>query len=57
MREDPIIREVREYRRRHAAKYSNDIHKICEALRKREDDSDRKVVERPARVRLPRTGS
>ena len=57
MREDPIVKEVREYRRRHAAKYGNDVHKICEALRKLENDSTRKVVERPARLRLPKTGS
>ena len=36
MFEDPIVEEVRRYRKEHAAKYGNDIHRIFEAFRKQE---------------------
>lgn len=36
MIEDPIVEEIRRYRKEHAAKYGNEIHRICEALREAE---------------------
>ncbi len=44
MFDDPIVEEIRRYRKEHAAKYGNDIHRICEALRENQKKSKRKVV-------------
>ncbi len=44
MFEDPIVEEVRRYRKEHAAKYGNDIHRIFEALREKQKKSNREVV-------------
>lgn len=44
MFDDPIVEEIRRYRMEHAAKYGNDIHRICEALRENQKKSKRKVV-------------
>ncbi len=41
---DPIVVEIRRYRKEHAAKYGNDIHRICEVLRENQKKSKRKVV-------------
>jgi len=38
---DPIVDEVRRYRKEHAARYGNDLHRIVEALKKRECESQR----------------
>ncbi len=38
---DPIVEEVRRYRREHAARYGNDLNRIVEALRKKERESHR----------------
>ncbi len=57
MQDDPIVAEIRRYRAEHAAKYGHDLDRICEALRKRQAESSRKVVKRSPRMRLPNTGS
>lgn len=57
MTEDPIVEEIRRYRREHAARHGNDLAAICNALREREAKSTRKVVDRPPRMLLPQTGS
>lgn len=36
---DPIVEEVRYYRKEHAARYSNDLKQIVEALKKKERES------------------
>jgi hypothetical protein len=36
---DPIVEEVRRYRKEHAARYGNDLNRIVEALRQRESES------------------
>lgn len=36
---DPIVEEVRRYRKEHAARYGNDLKRIVEALRQRESES------------------
>ena len=38
---DPIVEEVRRYRKEHAARYGNDLNRIVEALKKRECKSHR----------------
>ena len=38
---DPIVEEVRRYRKEHAARYGNDLNRIVEALKKRECESPR----------------
>lgn len=57
MIEDPIVKEIRRFRRGHAARHGNDLDRICKALREREARSKRKVVNRNPRGLLPRTGS
>lgn len=44
MNEDPIVEEIRQYRAEHAARYDNDLKKICEALREREKQSKKEFV-------------
>jgi hypothetical protein len=39
MFDDPIVEEIRRYRKEHAAKYGNDIHRIFEAFREMEKQS------------------
>lgn len=41
---DPIIEEIREIRKAHAAKYDNDLDRIVEALREKERLSTRPVL-------------
>jgi len=38
---DPIVEEVRRYRKEHAARYGNDLRRIVEALKKKESESNR----------------
>ncbi len=54
---DPIVEEIRRYREEHAARYGNDLGRICEALRERQRNSTRKVVTRSPRPILDKTGS
>ncbi len=39
MIEDPIVEEVRRYRKDHAKQYGNDLKRIVEALKKKECES------------------
>jgi hypothetical protein len=57
MNEDPIVAEIRQYRKEHAEKYGHDIGRICEALREAEAKSSRKIVHREPRLLLQNTGS
>ncbi len=50
MIEDPIVAEIRRYRKQHSLKYRNNLGRICEALRKRQMMSERKVVTHPPRL-------
>jgi hypothetical protein len=38
---DPIVEEVRRYRKEHAAHYGNDLNRIVEALKQKERESNR----------------
>jgi len=57
MTEDPIVAEIRRYRKAIAAKHGNDIRRIAEALRKRERESRRELQNPGPKRRLDRTGS
>ncbi|MCF6319318.1 MAG: hypothetical protein L3J83_08580 [Proteobacteria bacterium] len=57
MKEDSIVSEIRKHRANHAAKYDNDLGKICEALRKKQNNSERKVVTGRPKILLNKTGS
>ena len=41
MIDDPIVDEIRRIRRAYAEKFNNDLHAICEDLRRQERESDR----------------
>ena len=44
MNPDPIVEEIREIRKAHAAKYGNDLDRIVEALREDERASKREFL-------------
>ena len=41
MIDDPIVDEIRRIRRKYAEQFENDLHAICEDLRRQERQSDR----------------
>ncbi len=57
MTEDPIVAEIRQYRKAIAAKHGNDLRRIVEALRKRERESDRKVLNPGPKQHVNRIGT
>lgn len=57
MIEDPIVEEVRKYRKEHAAQYGNDLRRIVDALREKERQSSRKLLNPGPKLRLKETGS
>lgn len=57
MIEDPIVEEIRRYRKAHAAKYGNDLKRIVEALRKKERLSKRALLNPGPKALLKNTGS
>ena len=44
MLEDPIVEEIRQHRKAHAAEHGNDLGCIVQSLRKRERESDRPLL-------------
>jgi hypothetical protein len=46
---DPIVEEVRRFRREHSARFGNDLDAICENLRQHQASSGRRVVRLQAR--------
>ena len=44
MIEDPIVEEIHRYRKEHAAQYGNDLKRIVEALREKERNSKRTLL-------------
>ncbi len=44
MIDDPIVKEIRKYRKAHTEKYTHDLKKICVALKEKESKSGKKVV-------------
>ena len=57
MIKDPIVEEVRKYRKEHASKYGNDLKCIVDALRQRETVSKRNLVNPGPKLALSQTGS
>lgn len=57
MNEDPIVAEIRRHRKEHAVEHGNDLKRIVEALRKRERESKRNLLNPGPKVRLDKTGS
>ena len=57
MIEDPIVAEVRRHRKEHAAEHGNDIKRIVEALRKREREPKRNLLNPRPKLLLDKTGS
>lgn len=54
MYEDPIVSEIRKYRSEHTIEYGYNLDRICEALRKRQKESRRKIVIHSPRLLLSR---
>ncbi len=57
MTEDPIVEEIRRYRKEHAAKYGNDLKRIVEVLREKERISKRTRLNPGPKELLRKTGS
>ena len=57
MKQDPIVEEVRKARQAHAEKHNYDMDAIFADLKKREKSCGHRVVSRPPRLRLKKTGS
>jgi len=53
MPDDPIVAEIRAIRKAHAEKFNNDLHAICEDLRRQERESGFVYVTRPPRLITP----
>jgi len=50
MYKDPIVEELHEIRRKHAASFNYDLHAICESLRKAQESSGRNIITKPLRA-------
>jgi len=57
MIKDPIVAEIRQHRKKHAAEHGNDLKVIVAALRKRERESKRKLLNPGSKLRMDKTGS
>lgn len=57
MTEDPIVAEIRRHRKAFAEQHGSDLKRIVEALRQREREPGRKVMNPGPKYRLDRTGS
>lgn len=57
MIEDPIVEEIRRYRKEHAAQYGNDLQRIVEALRKKESHSKHRQLNPGPKVLLKQAKS
>ena len=57
MIKDPIVEEIRQHRKEHAAEHGNDLKLIVAALRKRERASKRKLLNPGSKLRMDKAGS
>ena len=57
MIDDPIVKEVREVRERHAAQFNYDLKKIAQDLKRQEQQSGKKVVSLHPKLLLKATGT
>ncbi len=46
---DPIVEEVRKFRKEHSERFGNDLDAICEDLRRHQALSGHRIVRLPAR--------
>ena len=56
MIDDPVVEEMRQHARAHAAEHGNNLERIVQALRERERESDRPLLN-PGPKPLNPTGS
>lgn len=56
MIKDPIVEEIRKYRKLHAQKHNNDLKKIVADLKKKEQSSDREIVHFGPKLLVKKTG-
>ena len=54
MIDDPVVEEIRRHREDHAAEHGNDLERIVQALRKRERESDRPLLDPGPKLLGPR---
>ncbi len=54
---DPIVEEMRSYRKKHSEQYGNDIKRIVEALREKEKKSKHIFLNPGPKMLLKKTGS
>ncbi len=57
MIEDPIVEEIRRYRKEHAAQYGNDLKRIVKALREKERCSKHRLLNPGPKVLLKQAKS
>lgn len=57
MKPDPIVEEVRKARKAHAAKFNYDMKAIFADLKQKEKTCGHRIVSRPPRLCLKKTGS
>ena len=57
MIEDPIVAEIRSYRKKHAEKFGNDLKRIVEDLREKEKKSKHVFLNPGPKLLLKKTGS
>ena len=57
MIEDPIVEEIRSYRKKHAEKFGNDLKRIVEDLREKEKKSKHVFLNPGPKLLLKKTGS
>lgn len=57
MIEDPIVEKMRKHREEHATAYGHDLRRIIAALREREEQSKRPVLNPSPRYLPQKTGS
>lgn len=51
---NPITEEIREIRHRLAAQFDNDVYRIGAEIRRRQAESNRRIVRRPKRQPAPK---
>ncbi len=57
MKDDPIVEEVRQHRRKHAEQFDFDLRKIAEDLRSKQKAYKDRVVTRPPKRLLEKVES
>ena len=57
MKSDPIVEEIREIRKKHAARFDYDLKAICQDLKSKEETCGHVVVSFPPKHYLKPTGS